>query len=102
MKDKKKQELTTDDAPDSIEPWEMLDDDGMAQITAKVIARYPEMNLKAFARRIDNDHRACFDKGADGTGKRVVVVREGGGPIVKDYVGFIAWFDSAIAESLKK
>lgn len=99
MFQKKKEELGADEAPNSIEPWEMLDEDGMARVTAKLRGAYPDQNLAPIARRIDNDLRACFDKGPDGTGKRMVVVHEAGGPTVKNYKGFGEWFDDAVAES---
>ena len=93
-------EPTTEDAPDSIAPWEMLDDAGIATYTAQVRERDPLRNLTAFARRTDQDTVACFDKGADGAGKAVLVLRHIGDPAqTKElrYPGFSAWFDDALA-----
>jgi hypothetical protein len=79
----------------------MLDDDGMLSVKVKLLKAYPDRNLAPIARRIDNDLRACFDKGPEGTGKRIVVVHETGGDFVKTYDGFVGWFDEAVAESRK-
>jgi hypothetical protein len=99
MFNKKKQELSTEDAPDSIAPWEMLDEDRMANVAEKLRKHYPDKNYAPVARRIDNDLRVCFDKGPEGIGKSVVIVHELGGAVVKSYNGFIDWFDEAVAES---
>ena len=48
---KRKKELTTEDAPDSIAPWEMLHEEEIAGVTAGLKGRYPA--LIAFARRTD-------------------------------------------------
>ena len=100
---KKKPEVpTTEDAPDSIAPWEMLEDAVIAIYTAKLRERDPLRNLTAFARRIDQDTVACFDKGADGKGKAVLVLRHFDDPAqTKEhrYPGFSAWFDDALAAS---
>ena len=95
-------EPTTEDAPDSIAPWEMLDDAGIAAYTARLRERDPLRNLTAFARRMDQDTVACFDKGPDGKGKAVLVVRHLDDPAqTKEhrYPGFSAWFDDALAAS---
>ncbi|MBV9852226.1 MAG: hypothetical protein JO250_21375 [Armatimonadetes bacterium] len=95
-------EPTTEDAPDNIAPWEMLDDAGIATYTAKLRERDPLRNLIAFARRMDQDTVACFDKGADGKGKAVLVLRRFDDPAqTKEhrYPGFGAWFDDALAAS---
>ena len=92
-------EPTTEDAPDSIAPWEMLDEAGIATLTAQVRARDPLRNLTAFARRMDRDSLACFDKGADGQGKAVVVLNHFDDPAqTKEhrYPGFSAWFDDVL------
>ena len=96
---KKKQELSTEEAPDSIAPWEMLDEDRMASVTEKLRKHYPDKNYAPIARRIDNDLRVCFDKGPEGKGKSIVIVHELGGSVVKTYSGFVDWFDAAVAES---
>lgn len=93
-------EPTTEDAPDSIAPWEMLEDAGIAEWTARLRERAPLRALTAFARRIDEQTVACFDKGADGKGKAVVVFRRLDDPAqTKElpYSGFGAWFDEALA-----
>ena len=97
---KKSEDLTTEDAEASIAPWEMLDEEGIAAHTARVREREPLRNLTAFARRMDQDTVACFDKGADGRSKAVVVLRAGGDSAqVKEhrYPGFSAWFDDVLA-----
>ena len=71
---KKQKELTVDDAPDSLAPWEMLEDAEIAAETARAAAQKPGRGLVAFARRTDTDAVACFDKGPDGTGKAVLVL----------------------------
>lgn len=97
----RRKEQTTEDAPDSIAPWEMLSEaDGAAQ-TARLQAPRPGQHLVAFARRLDSDALACFDKGPDGTGKAVLVLENPdapGGVIERRYAGFIDWFDRALAE----
>jgi hypothetical protein len=93
-------ELTTEDAADSIAPWEMLEDDEIATLTAQLRERDPLRNLTAFARRIDQDTVACFDKGADGKGKAVLVLRHfDNSAQTKElrYPGFGAWFDDVLA-----
>ena len=102
MFNRKPKSPTTEDAPASIAPWEMLDDAGIAQHTARVRARDPQRNLTAFARRMDQDTVACFDKGADGKSKAVVVLRHGDDPARAEehrYPGFSAWFDDVLAAS---
>lgn len=92
-------EPTTEDAPDSIAPWEMLDDAGIAASTAKVRERDPLRNLTAFARRLDRDTLACFDKGVDGQSKAIVVLSHFDDPVqTKEhrYPGFSAWFDDVL------
>jgi poly(3-hydroxybutyrate) depolymerase len=99
---RKPKTLTTEDAPASIAPWEMLDDAEIASSTARVRERDPLRNLTAFARRVDQDTVACFDKGADGKSKAVVVLRHGGDSTKAEehrYSGFSAWFDDALAAS---
>ena len=98
---KKPQELTVEDAPDSIAPWEMLEEADIAAQTARVDARFPGRGLVAFARRLDRDTLACFDKGPDGTGKAVLVLEGLDAPedrAERHYPGFVAWFDAAVAE----
>jgi len=87
-------ELTTEDAPDSLGAWEMLDDAGIERETAVVRERAADPYLIAFARRADQDEAACFDKGPDGTGKKVVVVNPVG--IIRRYPGFGLWFDESV------
>ncbi len=97
---KKQRELTVDDAPDSIAPWEMLEDAEIAAQTARVAARFQGRTLVAFARRLDTDAVACFDKGTDGTGKAVLVLEGLDAPELaaeRRYPGFSAWFDDALA-----
>ena len=91
---------TTEDVPDSIAPWEILDDAGIASRTAAVRERHPLRNLTAFARRVDQDTLACFDKGDDGKSKAIVVLRhldDAAQTKEQRYPGFSAWFDDALA-----
>ena len=99
---KKQRELTVEDAPDSIAPWEMLGDAEIADQTARVQAQFPHRSLIAFAKRMDKDAVACFDKGPDGAGKAVLVLESLDVPSLaaeRRYPGFSAWFDAALAES---
>ena len=98
---RREKELTTEDAPDSIAPWEMLGEDEIAAQTARLHARLPGRALVAIARRLDTDAVACFDKGWDGTGKAVLVVFGLDTPedlTETTYPGFSAWFDAALAD----
>ncbi len=98
---KKQRELTVDDAPDSLAPWEMLEDAEIAAQTARLEARFPDRGFVAFAKRLDRDAVACFDKGPDGTGKAVLVWENLDAPAEtaeRRFPGFIAWFDAALAE----
>ncbi len=98
---KKQRELTVEDAPDSIAPWEMLEEAGIAVQTARVAAWLQGRTLVAFAKRLDTDAVACFDKGMDGTGKAVLVLESLDAPELaaeRRYPGFSAWFDDALAE----
>ena len=98
---KKQKELTVDDAPDSLAPWEMLEEAEIAAQTARVAARCQGRTLVAFARRLDRDAVACFDKGMDGTGKAVLVLEALDAPELaaeRRYPGFSAWFDDALAD----
>ena len=99
---RKKKELMAEDAPDSLAPWEMLDEAEIDAQTARLRAHRVERNLTAFARRLDKDALACFDKGPDGAGKAVLVL-EGldapGGATERRYQGFGEWFDAALADS---
>ena len=97
----KQRELTVDDAPDSIAPWELLEDAEIAAQTARVAARLQGRTLVAFARRLDTDAVACFDKGVDGTGKAVLVLEGWNVPdglAERRFPGFSAWFDAALAD----
>ena len=97
MSKKKDSEATTEDATDSIAPWVMLEDDEIASLTVRVRTAVPDRSLTAFAQRKDKGLCACFDRGADGKGKSVVAVELATGSIVRQYTGFGAWFDSALA-----
>ncbi len=97
----RRKEQTAEDAPDSIAPWEMLSEADGAVQTARLQAPRPGQHLVAFARRLDADAVACFDKGPDGAGKAVLVLENPdapGGVIERRYAGFGEWFDSALAE----
>ena len=102
FKKKPQRELTVeDDAPDSLAPWEMLGEAELAAETARAEARYPRRGLVAFAKRLDLDAVACFDKGTDGTGKAVLVLEHLDTPELtaeRHYPGFSAWFDAALAD----
>jgi len=99
---RKRKELTTEDASDSLAPWEMLDEAGIAEQTARLEGRRPGRGLVAIARRLDTDAVACFDKGPDGAGKAVLVL-EGldapDGAAERHYPGFSAWFDAALQDA---
>ena len=92
---KRTRERTTEDAPDSIAPWEMLHENEIEDVTARLRKRYP--TLTAFARRTDTGAVACFDKGQDGTAKDVLVVNAEH-TARKFYPSFTAWFDAALAD----
>ena len=99
---RRQKEPTVEDAPDSIAPWEMLDEAEIEAQTARLRERRVERHLIAFARRLDKDAVACFDKGQDGAGKAVLVL-EGfdapGGATERHYKGFTDWFDAALADA---
>ena len=98
---KKPRELTVEDAPDSIAPWEMLEEAEIAEQTARLESRFPGRGFVAFAKRLDQDAVACFDKGPDGTGKAVLVWENLDAPTEtaeRRFPGFVAWFDAALAE----
>jgi len=98
---KKQRELTVDDAPNSLAPWELLEEAEIAKQTTRVSAQMSGRTLVAFARRLDTDAVACFDKGADGTGKAVLVLEQLDTPELRAerrYPGFSAWFDAALAD----
>jgi hypothetical protein len=102
LKRKVQEELTTEDAPDSIAPWVMLEDDEIASLSVRARELVPERHFAAFARRIDEPHCACFDRGPEGKGKSVAVVNTKNGEIVTEFSGFTAWFDAALADSRQK
>lgn len=98
---RKQKELLASDAPDSIAPWEMLSEEGIERQTAWLSQRRTEPHLIAFARRLDSDALACFDKGQDGLGKAVLVLENfesPGGAVERRYAGFGEWFDTALAD----
>lgn len=98
-------EPTTEDAPDSIAPWEMLEDAGIAFWTESVRERLPARDLIAFARRADEGSVACFDKGTDGRGKAVLVLErfeDASMTQERHYPGFSAWFDDVLAVRTKR
>ncbi len=98
---RKQKELLASDAPDSIAPWVMLEEAEIESQTAWLRERRTERNLIAFARRLDKDAVACFDKGPDGTSKAVLVLEEfeaPGGATERRYAGFGEWFDAALME----
>ncbi len=99
---RKRKELTTADAPDSIAPWELLDEAGIEAQTVWLRERKPGRNLVAIARRLDTDAVACFDKGPDGAGKTVLVMEDldaADGGAARHYTGFGDWFDAALADA---
>jgi hypothetical protein len=101
FKKKQPRELTVEDAPDSIAPWEMLEEAEIADQTARLETRFPGRGFVAFAHRLDKDAVACFDKGPDGTGKAVLVLENVDAPdqtAERRFPGFVAWFDAALAE----
>lgn len=93
---RKRRELTTEDAPDSIAPWEMLSEAEIATQTGRLREMRPDHHWIAFARRLDTDTLACFDKGSDGSGKAVLVITIGDAT-EQYYTGFGEWFDAALA-----
>lgn len=100
FKKKQTRELTVEDAPDSIALWEMLEEADIAKLTDRVQAQFPGRTLVAFAKRLDQDTVACFDKGPDGVGKAVLVLEGLDAPeraAERRYPGFSAWFDAALA-----
>ncbi len=101
MLKRKLKELTTADAPDNIEPWEMLDEAGIAAHTARVREAFPLEHFIPIARRLDKPLVACFDKGADGSGKGIVVI-EDNARITRRYPGFVKWFDAALADAAEE
>jgi len=99
---RKRKELTAEDAPDSIAPWEMLDEAEIETQTARLRERWPGRSLVAIAKRLDTDAVACFDKGPDGAGKAVLVVADldaSDGATERHYKGFTDWFDAALADA---
>ena len=99
---RKRKELTTADAPDSLAPWELLDEAGIEAQTAMLRERRPGRNLVAIARRLDTDAVACFDKGQDGAGKTVLVLEgldAADGGAARHYKGFGEWFDAALVDA---
>lgn len=98
MAKRKDSELTTEDATDSIAPWQMLEDDEIATLTVRVRELLPDTVYVPFARRIDMPWYACFDRGVDGTGKSIVVVNGSNGSTTAKYTGFGAWFDAATSD----
>lgn len=99
MFSRKPRELTTEDAPDSIAPWEMLDEAQIAEQSARMQLLQPGRTVVAFAHRLDRTTLACFDKGAQGTGKAVVVFDENAGEIQETrHSSFGEWFDAVVAE----
>lgn len=99
---RRQKEPTVEDAPDSIAPWEMLDEAEIETQTDRLRERWPGRNLVAIARRVDTDAVACFDKGPDGAGKAVLVVEgldAADGAAERHYKGFSDWFDAALADA---
>lgn len=97
---KEKEETPEDEAPDNIEPWEVLGAD--ETVTATLQKRFP--HFVAVAKRLDEDTVACFDKGPDGTGKAIVVLEHvltPGETTQRRLPGFGAWFDEAVAAHKK-
>ena len=93
----KAQEATSEDIPETLGAWEMLDEAQIASETAALKSRFPDENWTAFSRRPDTAEIACFDKGHDGVGKAIVIVGKAG--VVRRYPGFGAWFDTAVQTS---
>ena len=97
----RQKEPTAADAPDSIAPWEMLDEAEAEAQTARLRGQRPGWNLVAIARRTDTDAVACFDKGLDGAGKAVLVIEglDTADGVARHYKGFSDWFDAALADA---
>ena len=94
---KRHKEATTDEAPDSLGPWEMLHEDEIASISARL--REDDdggRRLTAFARRRDIGALASFDQDENGKNKGVVVLFQDGRE--RQFANFSAWFDAALAD----
>ena len=101
---RKQKELLASDAPDSLGPWRMLEEAEIDSQTAWLRERRIEPSLIVFARRLDNDALACFDKGPDGSGKAVLVLADfdaPGGATERRFPSFGEWFDAALEETDK-
>ncbi len=90
---RRNKEATSADAPDTLGPWEMLHEDEIASVSARLREYDPARHLTAFARRNDTGAFACFDKDEAGKNKGVVILYHDGRE--QAYPSFTAWFDAA-------
>jgi len=82
-----------------IGPWQILLGKWLRVRNEGLKKRFPDRNLVPFARRLDNDDVACWDRGESG---RVYIVHDFSAPGWEqriEYGSFVAWYQAAREEA---
>lgn len=82
-------------------PWALLDGPDHRRAAAGLAARYPARRLVPFARRLDADDVACFERGGPQgpDGPRVLVIHDFASPgweLDATHAGFWDWLRAAV------
>jgi len=59
-----------------LEPWKLLSSSEIASILKGLKQRYPERIVVPFARRFDNDDRACFDASKSLVESKIIIIHD--------------------------
>ncbi|SDJ72502.1 hypothetical protein SAMN04487820_101493 [Actinopolyspora mzabensis] len=84
-----------------MEPWAILEGEGLLARYAGLQKRYPDRNVIPFAHRIDNDDVACWDLDRDA---RVVIVHDFASPGWErqgEFGGFYDWLRQAVEDLIE-
>ncbi|WP_198319346.1 hypothetical protein [Actinopolyspora erythraea] len=84
-----------------LEPWLVLEGEGLMERYAGLRKRYPGRNVIPFARRIDNDDIACWDLDRDA---RVVIVHDFASPGWErqgEFESFYDWLRRAVEDLIE-
>ena len=83
------------------EPWIILEGEYLQRRFEGLQKRYADRKLIPFARRLDNDDIACWEKGVD---KKVVVIHDfasKGWEVKIEFDNFWMWFKQAIEDMIQ-
>lgn len=83
------------------EPWVIMDGDYLQKRFDGLKKRYPDKNLIPFARRLDNDDLACWERNR---GEKVIVIHDfasQGWEVKSEFNNFWEWFKQTINDMIE-